>query len=73
MPKLIPTMYLKAECEVICHFPGASPTEAVLHAEREYIACQTITDAALHRVNKALVDNQDVTAPPPPPPSSTSG
>jgi len=57
-------MYPKAEREVTCHFPAASPTEAATHAERDYIARQVVADAALHRVNKALVDNQDVTAPP---------
>jgi len=63
-PKLIPTMYPQAEQEVTCHFPVASPTEAATHAEQDYNACQVIADAALHRVNKALVDNQYVTAPP---------
>ena len=62
--KLIPTMYPQAECEIMCHFPAASPTEAATHAERDYIARQVVADAALHQVNKALVDNQDVTAPP---------
>ena len=61
--KLIPTMYPQAECEVTCHFPGASPAEAALHAKQDCITRQTITNTALHRVNKALVDNQDVTAP----------
>jgi hypothetical protein len=64
VPKLIPTMYPQAEREVTCHFPSASPAEAAIHAERNHTARQVIADAALHRVNKALVDNQDVTAPP---------
>jgi len=64
MPKLIPTMYPQAERKVMCHFPAASPAEAAAHAERDYIARQVVADAALHRVNKTLVDNQDVTAPP---------
>jgi len=64
MPKLIPTMYPQAEREVTCHFLAASPAEAATHAERDYTARQVTADAALHRVNKALVDNQDVTAPP---------
>jgi len=64
MPKLIPTMYPQAEREVTCHFPAASPAEAATHAERDYIARQVAVDAALHRVNKVLVDNQDVTTPP---------
>jgi len=64
MPKLIPTIYPQAEREVTCRFPAASPPEAATHAERDYIASQVATDAALNRVNKALVDNQDVTAPP---------
>jgi len=63
-PKRIPTMYPQAEREDTCHFPATSPAEAATHAERDYIACQVIADVALHRVNKALVDNQDVTAPP---------
>jgi len=57
-------MYPQAKREVTCHFPAASPAEAATHAERDYITCQVVADAALHRVNKALVDNQDVTAPP---------
>ena len=56
-------MYPQAERKVTCHFPAASPTEAGTHAERDYIARQVVANAALHRVNKALVDNQDVTAP----------
>jgi len=63
MSKLNPTMYPQAKREVTCHFPAASPAEAPTHAERDYIARQVAADAALHRVNKALVDNQDVTAP----------
>jgi len=64
MPKVIPTMYPQAECEVTCHFLAASPAEAATHTERDYIALQVTADAALHRVNKVLFDNQDVTAPP---------
>jgi len=63
-PKLVPTMYPQAEYEVTCHFSTATPTEAAVYAERHYSACQAISDAALHRVNKALVDNQDITASP---------
>ena len=54
----------KAEREVTCHFRPASPTEAALHGERDHTACQVISDGALYRVNKALVDNQDATEPP---------
>jgi len=57
-------MYPQAERKVMCHFPALSPTKAATHVERDYIARQVVMDAALHRVNKALVDNQDVTAPP---------
>jgi len=57
-------MYPQAEREVKCHFPTATPTKAAAHAERNYSARQAISDAVFHRVNKALVDNQDVTAPP---------
>jgi len=63
-PKLVPTMYPQAEREVTCHFIIGSPTEAAAHAGRDYNARQAVSDAALYRVNKALVDNQDVTAPP---------
>jgi len=63
-PKLIPTMYPQAEPVVRCHFPAVFPTEVATHVERDYIARQVIVDVALHRVNKALVDNQDVTAHP---------
>jgi len=62
--KLILTMYPQAEHKVTCHFPAASPAKATIHAERDYIARQVIADTALHQVNKALVDNQNVTAPP---------
>jgi len=62
--KLIPTIYPQAEREVTGHFPAASPAKATTHAERDYIARQVVADVALHRVNKALVDNQDITAPP---------
>jgi len=57
-------MYPQAEREVTCHIPATSPAEAATHAERDYIARQVVADAALHRVNKALVNNQDVTARP---------
>jgi len=57
-------MYPQAERKVTCHFPATSPAEATTHVERDYIARQVVMDVALHRVNKALVDNQDVTAPP---------
>jgi len=63
-PKLIPTMYPQAEREVMCHFPTKSLAETATHAEQNYIARQAVADTALHRVNRALVDNQDVTAPP---------
>ena len=63
-PNLVPTMYPQAEREVTCQFPAETPTEAGARTERSYSARQAISDAALHRVNKALVDNQDVTAPP---------
>ena len=63
-PKLIQTIYPQDEQEVTRHFPATSPAEAATHAERDYIAHQVVADAALHRVNKALVDNQNVTTPP---------
>jgi len=36
-PKLIPTIYPQAKHEETCHFSSASPTEAALHAKRDYI------------------------------------
>ena len=57
-------MYPQAEHEVKCHFPAETRTKAAAHTKRSYSARQAISDAALHQVNKALVDNQDVIAPP---------
>jgi len=57
-------MYPQAEREVTCHFRAETPTEAAACTEQRYSSRQAISDAVLHRVNKALVDNQDITAPP---------
>jgi hypothetical protein len=60
-PKLIPTVYPQAEREVTCHFATESDTASV---EQDYAVRQAAADTALRRVNSALVNNKDVTAPP---------
>ena len=48
-----------------CHFASSNdPEQAKIHAEHRPENRQQIADTALHRVNTALVDNKDVTAPP---------
>jgi hypothetical protein len=61
-PKLVPTVYPQAEREVTCYFTREEGPD-VIHAEQDYIARQVAADAALRRVNSAIVDNKDVFAP----------
>jgi len=50
---------------VKCHFTSSNnPEQLKINTERTTEVRQTIADVALHRVNTALVDNKDVTAPP---------
>jgi len=63
MSKLIPTTYPQAEREVTCYFVRAEGPD-VISAEQDYTTRQTSADAALRRVNAAIVDNKDVFAPP---------
>jgi len=62
VPKLIPTIYPKAEREVTCHFPSentdTSPTE------QDHTTRQAAADVALRRVNSAFVNIKDVAVPP---------
>jgi len=61
-PKLIPTTYPQAEREVTCYFTREEGPD-VIHAEQDYATRQIAADAALLRVNSAIVNNKDVFAP----------
>jgi len=59
--KLIPTIYPQVEREVSCHFLEQKDNNT---PGNDYTTRQNAADTALRRVNSALVDNKDVTAPP---------
>jgi hypothetical protein len=64
-PKLIPTIYPQAEREVTCHFESENPADiTTMDTDRPYPMRQAEADAALRRVNAALVDNKDINLPP---------
>jgi len=60
--KLIPTTYPQAEREVTCYFTPEDGPDAI-HAEQDYATRQIAADAALRRVNSAIINNKDVFAP----------
>jgi hypothetical protein len=61
-PKLIPTTYPQAEREVTCYFTREDAPDTI-HTEQDYATRQIAADAALRRVNSAIVNNKDVFAP----------
>jgi len=61
--KLIPTTYLQAEREVTCYYIRVEGPD-VINAEQDYTTRQISADAALHRVNAAIIENKDVFVPP---------
>jgi hypothetical protein len=61
-PKLIPTTYLQAEWEVTCYFTREEGPDTI-NAEQDYATRQIAADAALRRVNSAIVNNKDVFVP----------
>ena len=61
-PKLIPTIYLKAEREVSCYF--ATDETNTAPSEQDHTMRQAAVDAALCRVNSAFIDTKDVDVPP---------
>jgi len=64
-PKLIPTKYPQAECEVTCHFQsGGTDSTNGIQPEKTYSERQMIADLALRHVNSAIVNNKDVLDPP---------
>jgi len=61
-PKLIPTIYPKAECEVSYYF--ATDETNTAPSEQDHTMRQAAADAALCRVNSAFIDTKDVDVPP---------
>ena len=61
MPKLVATTYPQAEWEVTCYFAHEQGPD-VISAEQDYNIRQIAADAALSRVNSAIVNNKDVFA-----------
>jgi len=61
-PKLIPTIYPKAEREVTCYF--TTDNTDPITTEQDHTVRQAAADTALRRVNSAFVDTKDVDAPP---------
>jgi hypothetical protein len=61
-PKLIPTIYPKAEREVTCHFTTDN-TDSI-PTEQDHRVRQAAADTALRRVNSAFIDTKDVDVPP---------
>ena len=62
-PKLIPTIYPQTEREVTCYFTAENESDTI-PTEPDHTIRQAAADVALRRVNSALVNNKDVTAPP---------
>jgi len=61
-PKLVPTTYPWAEREVTCSFTREEGAD-VIQVEQDYTARRIAADAALRRVNSAIIDNKDVFGP----------
>jgi len=62
VPKLISTIYPKAEREVTCYFPTENTD--ITPTEQDHTVRQRAADIALHRVNSAFINTKDGTAPP---------
>jgi len=62
-PKLIPMIYPQTEREVTCYFTAENESDMIPN-EPDHTVRQAAADNALRRVNSALVNTKDVTAPP---------
>jgi hypothetical protein len=63
-PKLIPTKYPQAEREVTCFFEKDDTDSKNIPPEKTYAERKIQADTALHQINSAFSNNEDVFAPP---------